>query len=135
MNAAKDTPPIPDALKQYVRDPVAEKFTVEIFEDLHAVLDGHLVTLAHQKRLGEIEQSIIDEWNAAHEAAIERRRIATREQFGALLPFDFIAANVKMEYLIEHGHEEFQDQRVPEDVVEIMQEFLEIVTCRDELEG
>ena len=134
MSVSPDKQPIPDALKQYVRDPLAEEFTVEIFEDPNAVLDNYLIDLARQQESTAADESILSEWGATNKADIEDSRIRTRDMFGALLPFDFIAANVKMEYLVARGHEAFQGQQVPEDVVEVMQEFLEIVTYRDELE-
>lgn len=128
-------PKVPPELVRYVRDPIAEGFTVEIFEDLHHVLDGHIVELARKRGSTKSEQDIVQDWERIHRDKIEKKRRNVQKDFGALLPTAFISGNLKFEYLVQNGHVEFQSGAVPDDVVEIMQEFLEIVAYRDEIEG
>lgn len=126
---------IPPELVRYVKDPIAETFTVEIFEDLHHVLDGYIVELARGRGSTENQQEIIESWENEHQEKVEERRRKIQDDHGALLPAAFVSSNLKFEYLIRCKHAEFQSGAVPDDVVEIMQEFLEIVTYREELEG
>lgn len=126
---------IPPALVQYVKDPVAEEFTVEIFEDLHYVLDNYIVDLAKERGSAEGRHDIIQNWEKEHHDRIDTKRKEIQGDHGALLPVAFISGNLKVEYLIKSGHAEFQSGAIPDDIVEVMQEFLEIVTYREELEG
>ena len=127
--------PIPPELVGYVRNPLAEGFTEEIFDDLHHVLDQYIVELAIERGSTEDPQDIVQDWEQEHREEIENKRKAVQEQFGALLPYAFISSNLKVEYLRDSGHASFKSGVFPEDVTEIMQEFLEIVAYREELEG
>ena len=126
---------IPPEFVRYVKEPLAEDFTVEIFEDLHHVLDQYIVELAIERGSAENAQGVIQEWEREHREKIENKRKSIQAQFGALLPYAFVSSNVKLEYLTRSGHASFQSGVIPDDVTEIMQEFLEIVKYRDELEG
>ena len=126
---------IPPALVQYVKDPLAEEFTVEIFEDLHYVLDNYIVEFAKQRGSTESQQEIIQDWEKEHQDTIDTKRKEIQGDHGALLPVSFISSNMKFEYLMRCGHPEFQSGAIPDDVVEVMQEFLEIVTYREEIES
>ena len=125
----------PPEFVRYVREPLAEGFTVEIFEDLHHVLDQYIVELALEHGSGKDAQDVVREWEKEHREEIENKRKSTEAQFGALLPYAFISSNVKVEYLKARGHASFQSGVIPEDVTEIMQEFFEILEYREELEG
>ena len=135
MTDEADVQPVPDALKNYLRNPLPEKFTVEILEDWHAVLDDQLVEFERDRGSTDTEESIIKAWEKANEGDIERRRSNLKEAFGAVPPEAFISANAKMEYMKANGHSEYQGQQVPDSVVEVVQEFIEIITYPDEFEG
>lgn len=125
--------PVPPELARYVRDPVPEKYTVEIFEDLHAVIDEHLIEIARDRGSEKSDEALIKDWEKTFQEKIEKKRTHMHEQYGAWLPYAFIAGEIKIRYLINAGHPEYSDTKVPDAVVEVMQEFLEIVTYRDEL--
>lgn len=127
--------PIPKELVEYVRNPLAERFTAEIFEDLHFVLDQYIVELATARGATEDPQEIVETWEQEHRQEIKNKQNVVRDQYGALLPYAFISSNLKVDYLRESGHASFESGAFPEDVTEVIQEFLEIVTCREELEG
>ena len=126
---------IPPEFVRYVKEPLAEGFTVEIFEDLHHVLDQYIVELAIKRGSAENTQDVIQEWEREHREKIENKRKSIQAQFGALLPYAFVSSNVKLEYLARSGHESFQSGVISDDVTEIMQEFFEIVAYREDLEG
>ena len=108
---------------------------MEIFDDLHHVLDQYIVELAIERGSTKDPQDIVQDWEQEHREEIENKRKAVQDRFGALLPYAFISSNLKVEYLRESGHASFKSGLFPEDVTEVMQEFLEIVTYREELEG
>ena len=126
---------IPPEFMRYVREPLAEGFTVEIFEDLHHVLDQYIVELAMERDSAANPEDVIQEWEKEYEVQIENKRKSIQAQFGALLPYAFVSSNVKVEFLTATGHAAFPSGVIPEDVNEIMQEFFEIVKYRDELEN
>jgi len=126
---------IPPEFVRYVKEPLAEGFTVEIFEDLHYVLDQYIVELAIKRGSAENTQDVIQEWEREYRDKIENKRKSIQAQFGAFLPYAFVSSNVKLEYLARSGHESFQSGVIPDDVTEIMQEFFEIVAYREELDG
>ena len=134
MTESPDPSIIPAALKRYVRDPVAEEYTVEIFEDWHAVLDDHLSELFRSKGSSLSDESVIEDWEKANRESIERRRLYLRDRYGALLPYAFVSANAKMEYLAAEGHQEFQAGSLSEALIEVVQEFVEIISDRSEFE-
>ena len=121
-------------LSKYIRDPVPEEYTVEIFEDLHAVVSRHLVELARTRGSEDSEESIIQDWEKLAQRKIENRRQSLRKQFGALLPNAFVAGEVKMQFLVNSGHPKYQSGKVPDSVIEVMHEFIEIVSYREDFE-
>ncbi len=132
MTDKADSPPVPDVLKHYLRNPLPEKFTVEILEDWHAVLDDQLVEFERDRGSAGTEESIIKAWEKANRGDIERRLSNLQKAFGAVPPEAFVSANAKMEYLKANGHSEYQEQQVPDSVVEVVQEFIEIISYPDE---
>lgn len=108
---------------------------MEIFEDLHHVLDQYIVELAIERGSAGDTQIVIQDWEKEHREQIENKRKSIQTKFGALLPYAFVSSNVKLEYLTKSGHASFQSGVIPDDVTEIMQEFFEIVTYRKEIEG
>ena len=62
--------PIPPELIEYVRRPLAEGFTVEIFDDLHHVLDQYIVELAIERGSTEDPQDIVQDWEQEHREEI-----------------------------------------------------------------
>jgi hypothetical protein len=135
MSTSNQDAPIPEVLKEYVRNPLPEEFTVEIFEDLHAVIDEHLVEIGRQRGSKDPEDVLIEDWEKTFHQKIEDRRQRMHKDHGALLPFAFVAGEMKMEFLVKAGHPEYQEGQVPDGVIEVMQEFVEIVTYRAEIEG
>ena len=133
MSEDEEQPPIPPALLEYIKDPVPEYYTQEIFEDLHAVIDEHLIEIGRQRGSEDSDEELIRSWEETYRDKIEERRQSIKESHGALLPFAFVSANVKMEFLIKAGHPEYGENKVPDGVIEVMQEFVEIITYRDEL--
>ena len=125
--------PIPSVLLEYVKNPVPEYYTEEIFEDLHAVIDEHLTEIGRQRGSEDSDEELIRSWEETYHDKIEERRQNIKESHGALLPFAFVSANVKMEFLIKADHPEYGENKVPDGVIEVMQEFVEIITYRDEL--
>ena len=134
MTSSDEEEPVHPELTRYVRDPVPEKYTVEIFEDLHAVIDNHLIELARMRGSDDSEESLIQDWEKLFRQKIEDRRESIRKDFGARLPYAFVAGEVKMEYLLKAGHPKYQSGKVPDGVIEVMQEFIEIVSYREEFE-
>ena len=125
---------IPPELVDYVRNPLPEELTVEIFEDLHHVLDQYIVEEARERESVASDHDIIQAWEADHQSVVEAKREHIFKQFGALLPHAFISSNVKFEFLVRSGLPAFRAHAIPEDVVELMQEFVELLTYREELE-
>ncbi len=125
--------PIPSVLLEYVKNPVPEYYTEEIFEDLHAVIDEHLTEIGRQRGSEDSDEELIRSWEETYHDKIEERRQSIKESHGALLPFAFVSANVKMEFRIKADHPEYGENKVPDGVIEVMQEFVEIITYRDEL--
>ena len=126
--------PIPPVLLEYIKNPLAEEHTVEIFEDLHAVIDQHLIEIGRQRGSQESDEELVRSFEETFDKEVEIRRQRMKKDHGALLPYAFVSSNVKMEYLIKAGHPEYGPDRVPDAVIEIVQEFAEIVTYRAELE-
>ncbi|MDJ0941278.1 MAG: hypothetical protein QNJ00_16070 [Woeseiaceae bacterium] len=125
---------IPPELVRYLRDPVPEKFTVEILEDMHAVVDRHLVELARTRGSDEKDELVIQQWEELAKEKVGRKQERLRKRFGAGVPYAFVAFEAKMEFLVGAGHPGYLGGRVPDSVVEVMQEFMEIVSYPDEFE-
>ena len=83
--------------------------------------------------IGDVE--IVRNWESTHKGLIDDTRARVQKHFGALLPYAFISSNVKFGFLVRSGLSAFQEGSMPEDVAEIMQEFVELLTYRDELEN
>ena len=126
---------IPPEFLEYVRNPLAEDLTVELFEDLHHVLDQYIVAITRGQGPAVSDEDIVRDWESTHKNAIDETRARVQQKFGALLPYAFISINVKFGFLVRSSLTEFQDNSMPEDVAEIMQEFVELLTYRDELEN
>lgn len=127
--------PIPPEFVDYVRNPLAEHLTVELFEDLHHVLDQYIVEVVRKEEPHLGDHEIIRDWEAAHKDTVDESSASVQQRFGALLPAAFIAGNEKFRFLAQSGHPAFQEGGVPEDVAEVMQEFVELITYRDEYES
>ena len=126
---------IPPEYLEYVRNPLAEDITVELFEDLHHVLNEYIVKVTREQGSAVSDEEIVRDWESAHKNVIDETRAGVQQNFGALLPYAFISINVKFGFLVQSGVTEFQENSMPEDVAEIMQEFVELLTYRDELEN
>jgi hypothetical protein len=134
MNSSNDEEPIDPALTRYVRDPVPEKYTVEIFEDLHAVIDVHLVEIGRERGSEDSDEALVRDWEKVFHPQIVARRERMQKDHGALLPFAFVASEMKMEFLAKVGHPKYQSGQVPDSVIEVVQEFVEIISYREEFE-
>ena len=126
---------IPPEFLEYVRNPLAEDLTVELFEDLHHVLDQHIVEVMRQQGSASSDEEIVRDWELTHKQLIDETRARVQQSFGALLPYAFISSNVKFGFLVRSGLPAFQEGEMPDDVAEVMQEFIELLTYREELEN
>ena len=135
MSDQEELPPIPPALREYVRNPLDEKYTEEIFEDLHAVIDRHLVEHARRQGDDSDEETVVADWRKQYGHHVEKRLDSMEQSNGARLPYAFVEGEMKMAYLRDTGHPGYQDGAVPDGIIEVMQEFMEILEFRDEIEN
>ena len=61
-------------LRQYLKNPLPGIFTVEIFEDLHAVIDAHVPWPARERGATESDDDVVESFEKSLETEIAARR-------------------------------------------------------------